>query len=268
MTHRLILSFAVVLAISACSDQNSAPTAPGSVSEHPEFITNGIPTGSNYGSVGALLIDENADNILDFLCSGSLISPTVFLTAGHCTAFAAGAVFYVTFAPNIFPLPPLIQATAAHTAFPSLDLGVVILPEGTTSGIPALELPTEGYLDDVLAKGGLGRQSALIVGYGRASLGQGRETSGSVGVREVATTKVLWLQGNLLGLAGNAVNAGRGGSCFGDSGGPVFLEDQNPDLVVAVTSFGLELGCHSIGGYFRLDTPAARSFLDEFVTLP
>jgi hypothetical protein len=263
-----ILSVSVLLAVAACGEQSRAPTDPESTSRQPDFITNGTPTGTDYGNVGALLIDENGDRILDFICTGSLVSPTVFLTAGHCTAFGASAAYYVSFAPVVLPLPPLIQATEAHTAYPDLDLGVVLLPAGSTAGISPLELPPEGYLAETLSRGGFGHQRALIVGYGEASLGQGRRTSGSVGVREVASTKVLWLQGELLGLAGNAVAAGRGGSCFGDSGGPVFLEGQDPDLVVGVTSFGLEFGCHSIGAYFRVDTPAARSFLGQFMTLP
>lgn len=268
MARLCFVSVSLVLTLAACTDQSPAPTDPGSASQHPDFITNGTPTGTEYGNVGTLLIDENGDRILDFICTGSLVSPTVFLTAGHCTAFGASAAYYVSFAPVVIPLPPLTQATEAHTAYPTLDLGVVLLPEGSTAGIPPLELPPQGYLTEMLAKGGLGHQEALIVGYGEASLGRGRQTSGSVGVREVASTKVLWLQGELLGLAGNAVAAGRGGSCFGDSGGPVFLKSQDPDIVVAVTSLGLEFGCHSIGAYFRVDTPAARSFLGQFMVLP
>jgi len=54
-----------------------------------------------------------------------------------------------------------------------------------------------------------------------------------------------------------------GGSCFGDSGGPVFR-----GLLVADTSFGASQFCRSFGGYYRLDTADARSFLDDFVTVP
>ena len=55
-----------------------------------------------------------------------------------------------------------------------------------------------------------------------------------------------------------------GGSCFGDSGGPA-LHDG---FLVADTSFGASQFCRSFGGFYRLDTADARSFLDDFVTLP
>lgn len=93
----------------ACNDA-PAPTAP--VPDRLPQITNGTPTGSAYGNVGALLIDEDADGVLDGICSGSLIAPTVFLTAGHCTANPPGAVYYVSFAPDVLPQHPKAAALA------------------------------------------------------------------------------------------------------------------------------------------------------------
>ena len=58
--------------------------------------------------------------------------------------------------------------------------------------------------------------------------------------------------------------AGRGGSCFGDSGGPVF----HKGLLVGDTSFGASQFCRSSGGYYRLDTDDARGFLDDYVAVP
>jgi hypothetical protein len=55
-----------------------------------------------------------------------------------------------------------------------------------------------------------------------------------------------------------------GGSCFGDSGGPVFHDG----LLVGDTSFGASQFCRSFGGYYRLDIEDARSFLDDFVAVP
>ena len=44
-----------------------------------------------------------ADGSLRIICSGTLVTPRVFLTASHCTAFEAENGFtraYVTFDPN------------------------------------------------------------------------------------------------------------------------------------------------------------------------
>ena len=62
----------------------------------------------------------------------------------------------------------------------------------------------------------------------------------------------------------NANNANaEGGTCFGDSGGPVFIDGY----LVADTSFGASQFCRSSGGYYRLDIEDARSFLDDFVAV-
>jgi hypothetical protein len=260
-----ILLFAATVV--ACNDA-ATPAAP--TADQPDFITNGTPTGSAYGNVGALLVDEDADDVLDFICSGSLIAPTVFLTAGHCTAKPAGAVYYISFAPDVLPFPPLsefIVSTEAHTSTTE-DIGVVIMSASETAGIPTLDLPEEGLLNALKKRGVLASTPAIIVGYGVASLNRGPLTSGLDGLRKVATTKVLSLQGPFLLLADAHGQSGSGGGCGGDSGGPVFLEGQDPDVIVATSSFGLPQGCHAIGGYTRLDTPSALAFLDDYVTVP
>jgi hypothetical protein len=55
----------------------------------------------------------------------------------------------------------------------------------------------------------------------------------------------------------------------GDSGGPHFLggKDQPHKTIVAITITG-DRYCRSTDKTYRLDTPNARDFLDEFVTLP
>jgi hypothetical protein len=77
-------------------------------------------------------------------------------------------------------------------------------------------------------------------------------------VGQNATSQVLKLAENP-----NDSRAG-GGSCFGDSGGPVF----QGGFLVADTSFGASQFCRSFGGYYRLDIADARSFLDDFVRVP
>ena len=70
-------------------------------------ITGGVPTGTDYGNVGALYASAPGHD-LQFFCSGTLVAPGVFLTAAHCVAAiesAPGAQMYVTFAPAPGPSP-------------------------------------------------------------------------------------------------------------------------------------------------------------------
>ncbi|MFL5577996.1 MAG: trypsin-like serine protease [Gemmatimonadaceae bacterium] len=267
-TARAATTLALTAAVLACADV-PAPTAPPG----PRFVTNGTPTGSAYGNVGALLIDEDADGQIDFLCSGGLIAETVFLTAGHCVDFGPDAVYYVTFAPDVTPLPAdLIQATAvvANPAFDPRtlfgDLAVVLLPEGSTAGITPLELPPEGYLDGLASEGSLrDRTSFINVGYGDEVVRPGQPLFLFDGLREAAPSPLQALTPNFLGLQTVASATGEGGACFGDSGSPKFVEGD-PTLIVAVTSWGGRI-CQGTSWAYRLDIPEARAFLDDFVTL-
>ena len=53
---------------------------------------------------------------------------------------------------------------------------------------------------------------------------------------------------------------GTGGTCFGDSGGPLFLGDQ----IVGVTSYTYNNVCRYLGGYQRVDIDVARTWLATF----
>jgi len=268
MLHtRRFFALAVVAATSACAD-NASVTAPDTrAPDGPSLISAGRPTGSAFGGVGVLIIDEGANLSVDGFCSGSLISPTVFLTAGHCI-LGPGTDYYISFAPDIIPLPPVPQLIKSSTAFraSNADVGVVILPAGSTTGIPVYDLPSLGFIGTVKKGGQLARETAIVVGYGVASLGRGPATSNFDGIRRVAETRVLSIQGPFLLIADSHGQSGQGGTCGGDSGGPVFLS-QDPTLIIAITTAGFPEGCHAIGIYTRLDTEAALSFLSQFVTL-
>src|SRR4029453_12239929 len=47
-------------------------------------ITNGSPDGTGHPEVGALIADKPYPDGTWSYCTGTLISPTVFLTAAHC----------------------------------------------------------------------------------------------------------------------------------------------------------------------------------------
>jgi len=54
---------------------------------------------------------------------------------------------------------------------------------------------------------------------------------------------------------------GRGGVCFGDSGGPDLLGDT--DIILSINSFGNNNNCTGINYSYRIDTPAALSFIND-----
>jgi hypothetical protein len=266
---------ALSLLAAACGEPNPAAAPP---EVQARFITNGTPTGSAYGSVGALLFDFNEDGVLngdDEDCTGSLISPTVFLTAAHCVEFLApDAKLYVTFAPDLYArnLKPI--AARGFRFDPQYgrdqgdlhDLAVVFLPASATRGITPLKLPPAGYLDALQAQGGLTEQLFVNVGYGVSAGRTGVPSFGYDGLRKVSLSEFMGLNQSWLGLLMNTSATGEGGDCYGDSGGPKFLDGDATTIVATVTTG--DYNCRATTWDWRLDTPEARGFLGRFVPLP
>jgi len=118
--HRVIVALLSTL-ILGCVDA-SEPVAV----DRTLGILNGTPTGTSYGAVGALLLDYNKDGVIDAddeWCSGTLIAPTLFLTAAHCVApdpdQPLGSQFYVSFAPDLSASrPPACRGPARSSRWP------------------------------------------------------------------------------------------------------------------------------------------------------
>lgn len=261
----------VVACLTACSE-STAPTP------QPQRIVNGEETGANlFSNVGALLYDFAPRGVtgVDALCTGSLISETVFLTAAHCVEFLpAGSQVYVSFDDNLYPAPkPLIAATAyyydpeyGHDQADLHDLAVVILPKGSTKGVKTLALPPAGYLDQLAAKGQLSKTLFVNVGYGVDASETGVPSFTYDGLRKWSKSEFMGLQPAWLGLLMNESATGEGGDCYGDSGGPKFI-DGNFNMIVATVTTG-DMNCRATTWDYRLDTSSARNFLKQFVTLP
>jgi len=241
-----------------------------------QAITYGEPDGSGHPNVGVLVVEYQGKKV--GVCSGTLISPTVFLTAGHCTAplpsFGIEQV-WISFEPGLdtktsklYPGTPFTHPSYGHDFARENDLGVVIF-EDDIPGIEPATLPAAGLLDEIGPRGLRGQQFTAV-GYGMSepSLGGGPPVFSGFGIRQVSTPTFNALNQNWLRLSQNNAT-GDSGTCTGDSGGPNFLGagDGETDIIVAITSTGDSM-CQATNVTYRLDTPSAREFLSQFVKLP
>ena len=266
----------ILLAAVAACDTSETPFTPRA--ESPQFIVNGQPTGASYGSVGALYYDFNGNRRIEgdeLVCTGSLISATVFLTAAHCVEFLpSGAQVYVSFDDTAFPRPSqTIAATDfawdpgyAHDSGDYHDIGVVLLPANATRGMKPFHLPKAGALDAMAAKGELSKALFVNVGYGYDASLTGVPSFTFDGVRKFSYSEFMGLTQTRLGLLMQTNATGEGGDCYGDSGGPKLLKGEET-VVYAIVVTG-DVWCRSTTWDHRTDSPGARAFLGQYVTLP
>ena len=227
-------------------------------------ITNGTPDGQRHPNVGGLVSPTQYPDGTWLYCSGTLISPTVFLTAAHCaedgaqvgvtfdTAYEAGdKVYHGTFEAD--PLYSQVQSDP-H------DIAVVVF-ERPIRGITPATLPAADSLSSLS-----GTQTFTSVGYGAYEV-----TSGPGGhqflyndVRMRATGTLNSTNPSWLRISMNP-STGNGGTCYGDSGGPNFL--GTTEIIAAITITG-DAVCRSTNVVYRLDTESARAFLAQYVELP
>jgi len=149
-------------------------------------------------------------------------------------------------------------------AFVLADAGIVMLDGDPGVGAVGA-LPIVGHLDQY--KSARRNDTRFTpVGYG---LNTGFPSFLGGDTRENASVMLVSLEGTFGIPTGTSVvfssNPGKshtGGTCFGDSGGPVFEGDTN--LIMAVTSFGITLNCVEPGGYYRIDQPDDLAFINSF----
>ena len=229
-----------------------------------QAITYGVLDGTGHPNVGGLVSPTQYSDGTWLYCSGTLISPTVFLTAAHCDEGTARVT--VTFDPDYQAGDPTYTGTwYADPLYDQKqsdphDIAVVVFDKPVKGIVPA-RLPAAGSLSNLSAS-----QQFTSVGYGayEVTKGPGGHRYLYNDTRMVATgtlnaTNPAWLRNSMNQATGN------GGTCYGDSGGPNFLGDT--DIVAATTITGDAI-CRATNVDYRLDTPSARAFLGQFVTLP
>lgn len=227
-------------------------------------ITSGVVDGNGHPNVGGLVNDTQYSDGTWLYCSGTLISSTIFLTAAHCgddntrvrisfdAEYTAGDVSYG----GTFFADPLYS----HVQSDPHDIAVVRLDKPIRNIQPAV-LPSAGSLSKLA-----GTQSFTAVGYGAYDVVN--EPGGKAylynDVRMVAIGTLNSINPSWLRISMNPAR-GDGGTCYGDSGGPNFL---GAGPILAATTITGDAVCRATNVVYRLDTPAARTFLRDFVTLP
>jgi secreted trypsin-like serine protease len=229
-------------------------------------ITYGQPDGNRHPNVGALV--GTFDGQTRPYCSGTLISPTHFLTAAHCDIGTSEVTltFESVYTSNsklyegTFYGDPLYNQSQSDPH----DIAVVVLDKPIRDIVPA-QLPTLGQFESVAKD-----QKFTAVGYGgQEALNQpGGPVIGHLNTREYAVSTFNALGPGYLHLSQNPAT-GNGGSCYGDSGGPNFLGagSKETDIIAGITITGDAL-CKSTNVIYRLDTESARAFLAAHVALP
>ncbi|HXG76519.1 MAG TPA: trypsin-like serine protease [Gaiellaceae bacterium] len=253
-------------------------------------ITDGQPDAANdYPHVG-LMVAHAANGVPLWRCSGTMLSSTVFLTAGHCTEAPAAHVeiFFSSGYPTPIPLgnwagpgtscagksgypcdgdaegTPQTHPSYDPNAFFLFDLGVVQL----STPFPRSEygiLPSLNQLDALTTRRGQQDRTFTAVGYGLQLSSPVASHNLALRTRMIAHPKLNQINGGIVGdfamLLSN--NSHTGGTCFGDSGGPNFVGNSN--VVAGVTSFGLNGNCAGTGGVYRVDRADDLNWLDGFL---
>lgn len=249
-------------------------------------VTDGELDGEEHPFVGLMVADDEFGNPL-WRCTGTLISPTLFLTAGHCTE-APAARATVWFESNVQDFAaelgyPFGGATSVDgttfvhpqfdpNAFFLYDLGMVVLDEpvymDTYGTLPELD-----QLDALRPKRNNEKAVFTAVGYGLQESFPDAASWQTVAqkIRMVAYPHLVQI--NVPGFTGDfsmllSNNANTGGTCFGDSGGPNFIGDST--VIAGVTSFGINGNCAGTGGVYRIDRADDLDWIYAFLngTLP
>ena len=233
------------------------------------------------------------DNEFLHRCTGTLLSPEVFLTAGHCVAADdegnvaplariwfeqdAGADYDpVTDTPasSGYPYTGGVTSTKLYNyGFTDLstipetkDVGLIVLDPGVVEETYP-DIDTYGSLAEVGAAGELGTGLDAVVtvsGYG-VTRTNGKNGQNTVSFRErlmgetfIVNARNTNTAGYNLQLASN-FGGGRVGTCFGDSGGPIFAGDTNE--VLAVNSWVQNWSCGGLGFPYRVDTADVQKWM-------
>lgn len=228
-------------------------------------VVGGSPDNSGHPYVAAILYFTGHGFEL---CSGSLVTPTVLVTAAHCAP--DGATVSVSFDPNAIYTNPFTWPTGTFHADPSWrvgaapglpgfdthDLAVVVLDQPAAGVSRLAQVPGPGYADTLP-----NNQLVDIVGYGLQDAQVGPMAPLHFGVREVGEAKII-PGGGRLGAEFLKISSSNAAICQGDSGGPNL--QAGTDTILSTSTFGPNTTCKAVAYSERLDTPDAQAFLHGY----
>jgi len=233
-----------------------------------------------YPEVGAIMYYYADYDAWYPMCSGSLISkdPAVFLTAGHCTYGLTASKVFVSFAydplnqKTWYPVSQVIThpsyAGWANSANP-YDVGLLILDINPHKlKMPTARLPEQGFLNQLWEAGELRSEGSneapfTVVGYG-ATLEWPPPYIYYEDYRQYAESQFQTLLKAWLVLSQNQARD-NGGTCYGDSGGPVFWETDDDRILVGITSWG-DMNCVATGFNYRVDISDTLDFISDNIS--
>jgi hypothetical protein len=257
-------------------------------------VTDGKLDGNDHPAVVLILMEVNGSPA--FRCSGTLLSPTVVLTAGHCTnnfpgspytgmrVFTESDVEAGIGTTNNYPFagPNAVEAIdwAAHPLYETAsfffhDVGVVILGgDGVVLADPNDYgvLPSVNQFDALKTQRGTKDVTFTAVGYGLQESFPDPAMFLATNSRTRYQAFPKLLQINVPGFTGDfsmllSNNASTGGTCFGDSGGANFYGSHGTEtkIVAGITSFGINGNCAGTGGVFRTDRQDVLDFVNSYL---
>ena len=243
-------------------------------------ITGGELDGENHPNVGLMIAEIDGEPV--WRCSGTLIAPRVFLTAGHCVgdgATAARVWFDSDLTDNEeYPYGGETSIEGKPVTHPDYlwaggdphDVGVVILEEEVTgiepATLPVPDLLTQLKKDRILEGGYEDSVYLRSVGYGGTLASWPPPEIAYDLIRRVSESEYVSLTQIHLHLSQKAV-FDESGSCFGDSGGPIFYVDsEGNEIIVAVTSTG-DAQCVATGLDYRVDIPDILQWINDQIEL-